>query len=158
MVGQECFTEALLEGAREVFETMMFMTVEESDDPQGQITGHAFLGSITFKGAIEGCVSICCGQACAEIVARNMLAMEPDEEISEDEIEDAIGEVANMVMGAVKAKIMDAVGDVQVSIPSVVSGTELESSVRDCTDEILLNVKLDEEAAQFGFLYRESSE
>ena len=158
MVKQECFTEALLEGAREVFETMMFMTVEESDDSQGQITGHAFLGSITFKGPIEGCMSICCGQVCAGTVARNMLAMEPDEEISEDEIEDAIGEVANMVMGAVKAKIMDAVGDVQVSIPSVVSGTELESSLKDCTDEVLLNVKLDEEAAQLSFLYRDSGE
>lgn len=155
MVAQECFADALLEGAQEVFETMMFMTVERCSDTEG-IDGEAVLGSITFTGDVEGCVSICCSQHCAKTIAMNMLAMESDEEVSEDDMMDAMGEVANMVMGAVKTRVADSVGDLQVSIPSVVSGSALTSSMGDDAQEIEIMTFIDEEVARFNLLYRES--
>ena len=60
MIGQENFTDALMDGAREVFETMMFMTVEPCTDPEQSIGGTTLLGSITFTGAVEGCLAVCC--------------------------------------------------------------------------------------------------
>ena len=155
MVVQECFADALLEGAQEVFETMMFMTVERCSEAEG-IDGEAILGSITFTGDIEGCVSICCSEHCAKTIAVNMLALEPDEEVSKDDTMDAMGEVANMVMGAVKTRVADSVGDLQVSIPSVVSGSALTSSMGDDAQEIEIMTFIDEEAARFNLLYRES--
>ena len=41
-----------------------------------------------------------------------MLAMDPSEELSEAEISDAIGEVTNMIMGGIKTRILDAVGNI----------------------------------------------
>ena len=155
MVVQECFADALLEGAQEVFETMMFMTVERCSEAES-IDGEAILGSITFTGDIEGCVSICCSEHCAKTIAVNMLALEPDEEVSKDDTMDAMGEVANMVMGAVKTRVADSVGDLQVSIPSVVSGSALTSSMGDDAQEIEIMTFIDEEAARFNLLYRES--
>lgn len=157
MVGQECFADALLEGSQEVFETMMFMTVEKCSE--NEVVGDpAVLGSITFQGNIEGCLSICCGEDCARAIAVNMLALEPDEDIDDDGMMDAMGEVANMVMGSVKTRIMDQVGALQVSIPSVVRGSELTNSMGDDAEEIIMTTFVDEEVARFSLLYRETSE
>ncbi len=155
MVDQKCFTDALLEGAQEVFETMMFMTVEGCAEPNQHIDGPALLGSITFKGSIEGCLTICCDDDCARTIARNMLGMEPDEEISIEDMVDVMGEVANLVMGAMKARLFDSCGDLQVSIPSVVTGTKLESALGESSDEILRMVNLDDAVALFHLSYRE---
>ena len=155
MVKQECFAEALLEGAREVFETMMFMTLEECHEPGLEIEGSTLLGSITFQGTVEGCLAICCNVDCAKSIAVNMLGMEPGEEISEEEVADAMGEVANMVMGALKSRILESVGDVQVSIPSVISGNELVSTLGENSEKISMMVNIDEMLAKFELLFRE---
>ena len=87
-----------------------------------------------------------------------MLAMEPDEQLGTDEIHDAMREVANMVMGSVKSRIMETVGDIQVSIPSVVSGAKLENSLGEGSEEISINVNLDEEVARLSLLYRDAAQ
>lgn len=157
MVGQECFTDALLEGSQEVFETMMFMTVEKCGDNEA-VGDPAILGSITFKGNLEGCLSVCCGENCARAIAINMLALEPDEDVDEDGMMDAMGEVANMVMGAVKTRVMSEIGDLQVSIPSVVRGSDLTSSMGDDAGEVSMMTFIDEDVARFSLMYRETSE
>lgn len=155
MLVQDCLNDALIEGTREVFETMMFMTVEPCNDLYEAIEGPALLGTISFKGKIEGVLSICCGMECARNIAINMLGMEPDEEISDEEVQDAMGEVSNMVMGSVKSRIMDSVGDVQVSIPSVINGSELETHLENA-ECIRTEVTIDEFMACLTVLYRES--
>jgi chemotaxis protein CheX len=156
MLVQDCLNDALIEGTREVFETMMFMTVEPCNELYEAIQGPSLLGTISFKGNIEGVLSICCGMDCAQNIAMNMLGMEPDEEISPEEIQDAMGEVSNMVMGAVKSRIMDSVGDVQVSIPSVINGSELEAHLENA-QSIKVEVAIDEFMACLTVLYRESN-
>lgn len=157
MVGQECFADALLEGSQEVFETMMFMTVEKCSENE-VIGDPAVLGSITFQGNIEGCLTVCCSEDCARVIASNMLALELDGDIDDDGMMDAMGEVANMVMGSVKMRIMGEVGDLQVSIPSVVRGSELTNSMGDDAEEITMTTFVDEEVARFSLMYRETSE
>lgn len=120
--------DALLDSAREVFETMVFMALEPSDDTAslGETT---LLGSITFKGNLEGCLGVCCDDRCARTVAANMLGMTSADELGENDVSDAMGEIANMVMGTVKARIQNDVGNIEVSIPSVVQGRELRNSL-----------------------------
>lgn len=159
MVDELCMTEALLAGTKEVFETMIFMDLVECNDPERSVEGDSLLGSITFKGNLEGCMGICCGTGCAKAIAANMLGSEPDEQISEEDICDAIGEVANMVMGSIKSRIQEPVGRIEVSIPSVVRGRRLENSLGDRAYKILTKVDLAEDfVAELYLLYREGSE
>ncbi len=157
MVTTTCLRDSVLDGAKEVFETMIFMALEEVTDPTPEMEDVTLLGTITFKGSLEGCLGICCGMSCARTIAANMLGMDPSEEIGKDDINDAVGEVANMVMGAVKSRIQDEVGVVEVSIPSVVKGMELTSSLGERATELVINGNLEEEHnVRFSLLYRES--
>lgn len=154
MVGQEIFSEALLSGMAEVFETMMFMSVEECNEMYEAIEGDALLSSITFKGAVEGCLGVRCSLNCAQAIARNMLGADSGQVLPEEEVVDAMGEVANMVMGAVKARLADSVGEIQVSIPTVVKGKELINSLGEQSYEVSKMVHVDEDVAHMMLLYR----
>lgn len=158
MIEQICLNNALLEGAQEVFTTMISGNVEPSDSHQ-DIEGDSFLGSITFNGGLEGCLAMCCGDDCAKTIAANMLAMDSSEELSEEEICDAFGEVTNMIMGSVKARLQNTTGEISVSIPTVVRGRELQNSIGERTYKTLIKVKLENEyLTELSILYRDSTE
>lgn len=157
MIDEVCFSAALLEGVKEVFETMIFMDIEESSEAEDKIENDSLLGSITFQGEIEGCLGIRCGMPCARTIAANMLGMDPGEEISQPEICDAIGEVSNMVLGSIKSRIQESAGELQVSIPTVVSGQNLENNLGEGASTILVKVNTgDEYVMELSFLYRQS--
>ena len=159
MVDQIVFNDALLDGAKEVFESMIFMDIEESSGSSEQLQDQdAMLSSITFKGEFEGCFAICCGTNCVKTIATNMLGMEPDETISDEEACDALGEVANMVMGSIKSRVAESAGNIEVSIPSVVRGRQLKNSLGERSTRILVGVTIgDEYPAELSLLYREKT-
>ena len=154
MIDQISMSETLLDAAKKVFETMIFMSVTEKDDQEAKIVGDTYLGMVTFKGDIEGCVSITLEEAAAKAVAANMLGLEPDEEVSEEDLADAVGEVANMVMGGVKSRMQDEIRSLDVSIPTVTSGRNLESGVGDCTRRVVKRVNVDAFEGELSFLAR----
>ena len=157
MIDEKCFSAALLDGAKEVFETMVFMDLEESGEAAPEIDGDSLLGSITFSKALEGCLAVRCGMSCAKIVAANMLGLEPSDEMSDDEIGDAIGEITNMVMGSVKARATSEAGELQVSIPTVVRGQNMANSLGEGAGKVVVTTSPDEEhVIEFSFLYRKS--
>jgi chemotaxis protein CheX len=159
MVDEAVFSDVLLDATKEVFETMIFMEVEQSSEPVHRIEGDALLGSITFQGGIEGCLGICCDEACARTIAANMLGLDSEDEISKEDFADAIGEVANMVMGSVKTRLHGDVGDVAVSIPTVVSGRQIESSLADGAKRVPVEVSIEGDyTAEICLLWREASE
>jgi chemotaxis protein CheX len=155
MIEQLCLDEILLESAEEIFETMIFMGLEKSEDQDSDIDGLEVLGSITFKGSLEGCLCIKCTIPCTQAIAMNMLGLETSEDISEEDISDAIGEVCNMVMGSLKKRMIDTVGNLDLSIPSVISGTNIKSSAIDHEKKTSINVNIDEHTAELSLLYRE---
>ena len=158
MIDQICFNEIIIESAKEVFETMIFMDLTETTEPDQNIEGESLLSSITFKGDLEGCLTICCSTPCAQTIAANMLGIDTDEEISEEDTCDAIGEIANMVMGSIKSRLLEVIGNLEVSIPSVVSGRELKNNLGDGTGNISVKVNIEDEyVAELSLLYRENS-
>jgi len=158
MIAQVHLNDVLLQAAKEVFETMIFMEIEKCTQPEQQIQDDALLGSITFSGNLEGCLAICCGQVCGKTIAANMLGMDGSEELSREDIKDAIGEVANMVMGSVKARLPEDVGQINVSIPTVVTGRELQNSLGASTSKAAIKVNIEDEyIAELSLLYRNSS-
>jgi chemotaxis protein CheX len=159
MVTTVSLKDALLDSAREVFETMVFMAMEDSRDDSTSLGEASLLGTITFKGSIEGCLGVCCDHACARTIAANMLGMMSPDEVSENDVSDAMGEIANMVMGAVKARIQNDVGSVEVSIPSVVQGRELKNSLGEGSSQVKIRVSIEEQyRAEFSLLFREGKD
>ena len=159
MIEQTVLGDALLQGAKQVFETMIFMDMEKSSDSDLTLDHSALLGSITFKGNMKGSLGICCDVSCAKAIAMNMLGIDDTEKISEGEICDAIGEVTNMIMGCFKLQVADAVGNLEVSIPMVVSGCELKNNLGEDALKVLIKVNIaDEYIAELSLLYKVGSE
>lgn len=156
MITTVSLKDSLLDSAREVFETMVFMALEDSCDDTTSLGETSLLGTITFKGSIEGCLGVYCDHACAQTIAANMLGMMSPDEVSENDVSDAMGEIANMVMGAVKARIQNDVGSIEVSIPSVVQGRELKNSLGEGSSQAKIRVTIEEQyRADFSILFRE---
>lgn len=154
MLKEICFEDILFNATKEVFETMIFMDVEPCPDCI-TIQGDSLLGSITFTGDIEGCMAICCDSKCAASVARNMLAMDDGDEISSEDIRDAMGEIANMVMGSIKARLMkETLSNLDMSVPSVITGTSLTTSLGEKAREIVKAAYIEENFVQLTFQYR----
>lgn len=148
--------DVLLDSAKEVFESMIFMAVEEVEDAAPSDTDAMLLATITFTGSIEGGLSIGCPLTSARAVAASMLCMDSPDELGDEDLTDAIGEVTNLVIGAVKTRIQDDIPNISISIPVVVQGRQLSSRLSDGTEKIDVNVSLAaEHQATFSLLYRE---
>lgn len=87
-------------------------------------------------GPWEGTVSLECPTALASAAAAAMFGMEP-EELSREEIDDALGELANMTGGGVKALVP---GPSTLSLPTVVEGLSYTVTVpgSDLVREVVL--------------------
>ena len=158
MIELVSLNETLLESAKEIFETMVFMDLSETVEPDQNIEDWALLGTITFKGAIKGCLAFCCSVPCAQAIAINMLGIDTTEEIPEEDTCDAIGEIANMLMGSVKRRLTEDVGNLEVSIPSVISGRELRNNLGDGAQKTSVKINIEDEyVAELSLLYKENS-
>ena len=158
MIELVSLNETLLESAKEIFETMVYMDLAEATEPDQNIEDWALLGTITFKGGIKGCLAFCCSVPCAQAIAINMLGIDTTEEIAEEDTCDAIGEIANMVMGSVKKRLTEQVGNLEVSIPSVVSGRELRNNLGERAQKTAIKINIEDEyVAELSLLYQENS-
>ncbi len=150
--------DILLDSAKEVFESMVFLPLEPVDEEMPETDEAMLLGTITFVGSLEGCLSVNCGNACARTIAANMLCLDSPDELSDEDVIDAIGEIANMVMGSVKTRVQDAVTDITISIPSVVQGRNLHTRLSEGMVQTTINAVLAEEhCVVFSLIHRESA-
>ena len=58
---------------------------------------------------------------CADL-ARLLLGMEPDDEVSDADIADAVGELVNIVAGGVKQRLQDSTGGLRLGLPVFIHG------------------------------------
>jgi chemotaxis protein CheX len=137
---QICLETVLLDSAKEVFETTAFLEVQPCTDATLQTAGVSILGSITFTGAMEGCLGVRCSMTCAKSIGMAMLGMDASESLSDAEVADTVGEITNMVLGGFKARVRDSIGNLEVSIPSVVTGQALEGSLGEHSSKSVARV------------------
>jgi chemotaxis protein CheX len=110
----------------EVFSGMLSMDLTEDApapfplDPGGQI-----IGSVGFIGEATGIIYLYAGVEFAKIITSRMLGIEEAEVDPGDMVNDAIGELSNMVVGFVKSRLCDAGLTCVLTIPSVVRGQQL---------------------------------
>ena len=98
-----------------LFETMLNM--EFDADPADPVAdwSDALVGKITIDGDLEAEIRVIASQELARRIACKMFAI-TDDEIAEEDILDAMGEVANIIGGNAKG-IFD--GDCKLSLPCV---------------------------------------
>ncbi|HEX3799598.1 MAG TPA: chemotaxis protein CheX [Verrucomicrobiae bacterium] len=89
-------------------------------DAAGQI-----IGSVGFTGEATGIIYLYAGVTFAKVITGRMLGIEEAEVDPGDMVNDAIGELSNMVVGFVKSRLCDAGSACTLTIPSVVRGQQL---------------------------------
>lgn len=135
-LSEEQLARFVIDATNEVFSTMVMMNPED-DYPLSTPVQHfqcSITGLIGFAGTYSGTISIHCPTTLAMKITANMLGMEC-EEVNED-LNDAIGEIANMLGGSVKQVLSKGGLDVRLSTPTVISGeayTVNSLSAGDCT-------------------------
>lgn len=157
MVATSSLKGVLLDSAREVFESMVFMPLEEVEGQKPDPAAVTLLGTITFAGNLEGCLGVCCDMAAARAIGAGMLCMDSPEQMADGELADAMGEIANMVMGAVKTRIQDDYQSILISVPSVVQGRELRRRPNDGMIHIIAATRVGgSHLVEFSLTYREA--
>ena len=92
-----------------------------------ELPPNALTGCVQISGAWEGAVTLQCSIDLARAAAGTMFDRAPDA-TSADEIRDALGELANMVGGNIKALLP---APTHLSLPIVVEGDRAALSIRD---------------------------
>jgi chemotaxis protein CheX len=124
---EQQLSEYVINATREVFSTMVMM--EPADDfPLKEPITHfkcSITGMVGFAGTYSGVISMHCPLHLAKKITGAMLGME-ENEIDEggEDLNDAIGEIANMLGGSVKMILSKGGLDVKLSIPTVIAGED----------------------------------
>ncbi|MCK5147499.1 chemotaxis protein CheX [bacterium] len=115
----------------EIFKSMVFMDVKGGfHDGPPDIAERHLTAMVGFAGVYIGLAAINCTHAFAQKVGASMLQMKTDE-LSAEDVRDALGEIANMIAGRFKSQLalkLDLVGQVfEQSVPSVIEGMDYET-------------------------------
>jgi chemotaxis protein CheX len=147
---EEQLAQYIISSTRDLFSTMVMM--DPSDDLPLSEPINRFKCSITgmvgFAGTYSGVISIHCPVNLALKITSSMLGMECDE--VNDDLNDAIGEIANMLGGSVKLVLSKGGLDVKLSIPTVISGEDYTVNSLSDIDCVVIPFNLDGEKFLVG--------
>ena len=120
--------QAIIDGTQEVFTTMLMVELEagkpilgKGGDVQANITSMLGLGK-----DIRGMLAVHCPADVAKNITGSFLGMEVEE--LDDDVKDAIGEIANMVAGSLKISFQENGQDIELAIPTTIVGDSFRTS------------------------------
>lgn len=134
--------DKIVESTNEIFTGMVMMEIEAIDppaEPIGQFK-NSITGLIGLAGSFKGVLAVHFTNDIAMAVTGSFLGLEV-EEVNED-VHDAVGEIANMLGGDLKAILSDNGKDIQLSLPSTIGGEEYVFNSRDVGEQLLLAFKV----------------
>ena len=116
--------ESITQIASGVFSTMVMLEIEDHYPLlEPVVTFRDTLTSMVgLAGSHSGILAIHCPKKLALKITSNMLGMEVED--IDDDVNDAMGEIANMIGGDVKHIFSPGGADINLSIPTVIYGTE----------------------------------
>nr|WP_240193520.1 chemotaxis protein CheX [Desulfobulbus alkaliphilus] len=97
---------------------------------------HSITGMVGLAGTHKGVLAVHFPNQVAKEVTSSFLGVEVDE-INED-VQDAIGEIANMLGGNLKTILSDRGKDIQLSLPSTISGEKYSFTSQTEVDQVIL--------------------
>jgi len=108
----------------DVFDTMLSMKAIQISNAELPSFGERVSGSAGFGGeTVTGAVYLHLSETFAKKVAGAMLGLSPEEITGESEVNDVVGEAANMLTGGLKSWLCDAGSECAVSTPAIIRGT-----------------------------------
>ena len=116
------FTKKIVETTEEIFNTMIFMDIS-ADVPLEQgipVPGCHVSAMIGLSGDFSAMLGIHCPEAVGLAISGAMLGTEI--ETIDADVKDAFGEIANMVAGGLKERFSIENIDLELAIPTAISG------------------------------------
>lgn len=134
-------SEKIIESTMEIFSTMVMMEVSVAGPPlQESGTLHdTITGMIGLAGTHKGVLAIHIPNAVAMAITSSFLGMDVD--AINDDVRDAVGELANMLGGNVKTILSQNGRDIELSLPSTIAGHEYGFQAATDVDMIILPFK-----------------
>jgi chemotaxis protein CheX len=138
--------QLLMDAVAEVFSTMFNLQPEPADPPRVADPGQMLVaGSVGFIGDVSGVVHLHVSASFARTLACRMLGMAEAEMEGDEMVNDVIGELSNMVVGAVKSHLCDNGMPCVLTIPSVVRGQRLTIEPIRSAERRLLSLRCGED-------------
>lgn len=118
----------IVDATLEVFSSMIFIDITAGKSQVGQnVSIESDLTSLLgLAGDLKGLVGIHCTEDAAKSITSSMLGMEID--TLDEDVQDAIGEIANMIAGSLKISFAEHNLAIQLAIPTTVIGKGLRTS------------------------------
>ncbi|WP_456388170.1 chemotaxis protein CheX [Desulfolithobacter sp.] len=116
------------EATSDVFASMIFLDIEpgEALENEDSVLESNISSMIGLAGDLKGLLAVHCPAEVARKITGSMLGMEVEE--IDDDVKDAIGEIANMVAGGLKTSLARDGKDVQLAIPTAIVGSSIRAS------------------------------
>jgi CheY-specific phosphatase CheX len=110
------------------FQTMLSLKLEDIDRNEAEpLEGEHLLGTIGFSGKVEGRVYLRMNLNSAKAIAAGILGISPDELTITNEIQDATGELLNIMTGNFKSNLCDAGLECKLEPPDVRLSTDFKT-------------------------------
>lgn len=143
-IPEEELVRMLISDTKEVFSTMVGMEDLLHLPSQIEPITHfedCVTAMVGMAGTFSGLVNIHAPQSLALQITSSMLGMEVTE--LDDDVRDALGEIANMIAGSFKLHLTRGGADIRISTPSVVTGSEYVVAAGNASDTITLRFSTD---------------
>ncbi|WP_457573030.1 chemotaxis protein CheX [Desulfolithobacter sp.] len=116
------------EATSDVFASMIFLDIEPGEvlENEDTVLESNISSIIGLAGDLKGLLAVHCPGEVAKEITGSMLGMEV-KELDED-VKDAIGEIANMVAGGLKTALAGEGKDIQLAIPTAIVGSSVRTS------------------------------
>jgi len=142
----------------EVYSTMFQMAIQPSETADDRHADEILVaGSVGFVGDVNGIVYVYVLASFARTLASRMLAMPEAEIEGEEMVNDVIGEMTNMVVGAVKSRLCDSGASCKLTIPSIVRGVGLHADPTGSSERRLLSFATNGEHILVEFLMKSTT-
>lgn len=136
-------SDKIIESAKEIFTTMVMMEISVSGDYMTESIPltESISGVIGLAGTHKGVLAIHIPNKVAMAITSSFLGMDV-EEMNED-VEDAVGELANMLGGNVKSILSEKGRDIDLSLPSTIIGKQYDFQPTKEAERIIIPFKCD---------------
>ena len=134
-------SEKIIESTIEIFTTMVMMDVSVDGPPLATsgVLEDTITGMIGLAGTHKGALAIHIPNRVAIAITSSFLGMDVDE--INDDVRDAVGELANMLGGNVKTILTQNGRDIDLSLPSTIAGHEYNFKATNDVELVILPFK-----------------
>ncbi len=115
--------DKMIDATKEIFSTMVMMEIslEDVTEEHGTLTD-TITAMVGLAGNRKGVLAVHFPYTVAMAITSSFLMMDVEE--MNDDVHDAMGEIANMLGGNIKTILSEKGRDIDLSMPSTISGSE----------------------------------